>query len=352
LNVSIVGCGRIGQKRLNALRECDRLVIAADNILERAQVLAQTSPGSLVTSDWQQAVTHPEVDAVIVSTTNDWLAPVSLSAAQAGKHVLVEKPAARTPGELREVLAIAQRHSTGVWVGFNHRYHPAFQKARELCDSGILGPLLFLRGRYGHGGRRGYEREWRADPKISGGGELLDQGVHLIDLASWFLGDFEQVSGYTHTYFWNMPVEDNAFLFLRTAHNQVAWLHASCTEWKNLFSFEIFGRNGKLQVEGLGGSYGLERLIHYKVPPEMGPPEPTIWEFPGDDLSWQREFNAFAESIRSGVPAEKSLHHALATLEIVHTVYQTRRPTEFCSTASEQGHPPRSSCAAIVSHPL
>jgi predicted dehydrogenase len=236
--------------------------------------------------------------------------------------VLVEKPAARSLAEIRQVVARVERHPRCVWVGFNHRYHPALEKARTLIDSDALGPLMFIRGRYGHGGRLGYEREWRADPNISGGGELLDQGVHLIDLARWFLGDFTQVCGYAKTYFWDMRVEDNAFLLLRTQHNQAAWLHASCTEWKNLFSFEIYGRSGKLQIDGLGGSYGVERLTYHKVLPEMGPPDTTVWEFPGDDVSWEHELQAFADGIQSGVAMTRSLHDAEAALAVVDAVYR------------------------------
>ncbi len=275
----------------------------------------------MATANWHAAVTNPDVDAVIVATTNDWLAPVTIAASEAGKHVLVEKPAARSLKEIRDVVARVERHPSCVWVGFNHRYHPALQKARVLVESGALGPLMFVRGRYGHGGRLGYEREWRADPEISGGGELLDQGVHLIDLARWFLGDFTHVCGYAKTYFWDMRVEDNAFLLLRTQHNQAAWLHASCTEWKNLFSFEIYGRNGKLQIDGLGGSYGLERLTHHKVLPEMGPPDTDVWEFPGDDVSWQHELQAFADRIQSGVSMTRSLHDAEAVLAVVDVLY-------------------------------
>src|SRR5437764_10325665 len=148
---------------------------------------------------------------------------------------------------------------------------------------------MFLRARYGQGGRIGYDKEWRADAKLSGGGELIDQGVHLIDLAQWFLGDFSEVSGHAATYFWEMPVDDNAFLNLRTPAGQTAWLHVSCTEWKNLFSLELYGRNAKLAIDGLGGSYGVERLTLYKMHPEMGPPETTAREYPGGDVSWDRE---------------------------------------------------------------
>ncbi len=118
---------------------------------------------------------------------------------------------------LDRLIAAAERHDRRVRVGFNHRYHPAFREARQLVDRGALGPLMFVRGRYGHGGRVGYDREWRADPAKAGGGELIDQGVHLIDLAGWFLGSFTDVHGVATTYFWDMPVDDNAFMTLRTA---------------------------------------------------------------------------------------------------------------------------------------
>jgi len=318
----MVGCGLIGRKRLRALGKTDQLMVAADPILQRAEELAANTPGAIATANWEDAVVRPDVDAVLVATTNQWLAPVSLAAIQAGKHVLVEKPAARNSAELQPLMAAAASKKVCVQVGFNHRYHSAFQRAREIVDSGALGPLLFIRGRYGHGGRLGYEREWRAVREISGGGELLDQGVHLIDLAGWFLGSFDRTEGFAHTYFWDMPVEDNGFLLLRTAQDQVALLHASCTEWKNLFSFEIYGRDGKLHIEGLGGSYVIERLYFYKMLPEMGPPETTIWEFPGEDSSWNREFAAFCGFIEGGETPRPGLLEAGAALEIVEEVYR------------------------------
>ena len=325
MRVAIIGCGLIGRKRLCSLGSKDQLIIAADPNLERAESLVASVSGAIATANWQDALARADVDAVLVATTNQWLAPVSLAAIQAGKHVLVEKPAARNLCEIKQVMAADENSDVCVQVGFNHRYHPAFQKAREIVDSGALGPLYFIRGRYGHGGRLGYEREWRADREISGGGELLDQGVHLIDLASWFLGPFAHIEGFAHTYFWNMPVEDNGFLLLRTLQHQVAHLHASCTEWKNLFSFEIYGRDGKLHVEGLGGSYGVERLHFYKMLPQMGPPETIIWEFPGEDLSWKREFAAFTEFIECGHTSQSGLAQAEAALQVVEEVYRKAR---------------------------
>src|SRR5581483_5014033 len=206
----------------------------------------------------------------------------------------------------------------------NHRYHRALIKARELQCNGSLGDMMFVRGRYGHGGRPGYEAEWRSNPAISGGGELIDQGVHLIDLARMFLGEFSTVDGFARTYFWNAPVDDNAFLLLQTADRRAAMLHVSSTEWKNLFSLELYGRAAKLQIDGLGGSYGTERLTYYRMLPEMGPPETTIWEYPMADDSWRVELTEFFEDIRLNRPPAASLEDAHATLRIVEKIYANR----------------------------
>ena len=322
LNFAVIGCGLIGRKRVLALGDNGRLRYACDLDATRAAELARLVPGCTALTDFQPALADPAVHAVIVSTLNASLAPLALAAVRAGKHVLVEKPGALNSGQLRVLRDAARQAGVRVRLGYNHRYHPALQKARALLDSGALGPLMFLRGRYGHGGRTGYDREWRADPKLSGGGELIDQGVHLIDLAGWFLGDFAKVEGHAATYFWDMKVDDNAFLSLRTAAGQTAWLQLSCTEWKNLFSLEIYGRDAKIAIDGLGGSYGPERLTFYKMLPQMGPPETTVWDYPGNDDSWRLETEAFAADIRLGREPTPGLDEGIRTLEIVESIYR------------------------------
>jgi predicted dehydrogenase len=324
ITFAIIGCGLIGKKRAAALANVagTSVAVACDLDGARAADLARTIPGCRPVTDHREAIADPAVSAVIVSTLNASLAPVALAAVKAGKHVLVEKPGALGASELRELGAEAAKNGALVRIGYNHRFHPALLKAREIVDSGVLGPLMFLRGRYGHGGRKGYDREWRADPKLSGGGELIDQGVHLIDLASWFLGDFASVDGHAATYFWDMKVDDNAFLSLRTKAGQTAWLHVSCTEWKNMFSLEIYGRDGKVSIDGLGGSYGTERLTHYRMLPQMGPPEMTHWEFTGGDGSWAEETTAFADDIRLGRQPSPGLDEGIKTLEIVGAIYR------------------------------
>lgn len=322
MNVAIIGCGLIGGKRVHALGE-HRLVIAADPLIERAQRIVSISKyPALAVTDWHEAVQHPDVDVVIIATSNDQLTPAALSAVEHNKHVLVEKPAARSAAELKPLCDCARKKNKKVKVGFNLRYHPALRKAKMMIEAGDIGPLMFIRGRYGHGGRIGYDKEWRANPEISGGGELIDQGVHVIDLTRWFLGDITHIDSFAHTYFWNMPVDDNAFLALRTPQDQMAWLHVSCSEWKNMFCFEIYGKNGKLQIDGLGGSYGVERLTYYKMHEKMGPPDTTLWEYPGEDCSWKDEWNDFMHALENNTPLNGDAEDAYHVLRIVATIYQ------------------------------
>ncbi len=323
MRVAIVGCGLIGNKREG--RWAAPSSLPRRTRIQTAQQLALQHPGCAAAADWREVMARADVDLVVVATTNDQLAAVTLAAIRARKHVLVEKPAARNAGELEPVAAAARQafDTSGVVVkvGFNHRFHPALLKAQEIVAGGALGPLMFIRGRYGHGGRLGMEKEWRGNPALSGGGEMLDQGIHLIDLARSFLGDFAEVSGHIARYFWDWPVEDNGFALLKTAAGQVAWLHASCTEWKNLFSLEIYGQGGKLAIDGLGGSYGVERLAWYRMLPQMGSPETTIWEYPGEDKSWQAEWSHFMDCIRERRQPTGNLEDAVAALRVVGKVY-------------------------------
>jgi predicted dehydrogenase len=319
LRVAIVGCGAIGRRRAVALPGA-LLVACADTDPAKAQALAADT-GCHAVEDWRGVFAF-HCDVIIVATSHDALAEIALTAVQQGCHVLIEKPGARRRSELEPILAAASRMPVRVRVGFNHRYHRALRKARELVAQGAIGSLMCVHGQYGHGGRIGYEREWRADPVRSGGGELIDQGSHLIDLARWFLGDFTEVHGFADTLFWDMPVEDNAFMLLRTADHRTALLHVSWTEWKNTFCFQIYGRSGKLHIEGLGGSYGVQRLAFHRMTAAMGPPETTIWEYPRADDSWDVEFGEFVADIRQGRTPTAGLSDAMAVLGVVERIYQ------------------------------
>ncbi len=321
MNVGIVGAGLVGKKRAKALEGLDvKLLSVADVVEELAKGLANQY-NCKYTTNWKELVKDDSIDIVFVSTIHGSLAEITIEAIKGGKHVLVEKPVARNSKELAKVLKVAKDKNVKVQVGYNHRFHPAIIKAKKIIESGEIGPLMFIRGRYGHGGRKNYHKEWRAFKNTAGGGELLDQGSHLIDLSRLFMGNFSSAIGYAETFFWDMEVEDNCFALLRNNNGQIASLHASWTQWKNAFSFEIFGKIGQLNIDGLGGSYGTETLTFYKMKPEFGIPDKQVFEFPGEDLSWKLEFENLLNAIQKDTPINGTLEDAYEAMKIIEKIY-------------------------------
>jgi predicted dehydrogenase len=317
MRLAIGGCGLIGTKRAAAAKDHE-IVMVCDTDPAKGEALAIAASARAV-ADWHEVIAA-EIDAAVIATPHDTLAAIALAAVERGRHVLlIEKPGGRRAQELRPVAEAAQRRGVIAKVGFNHRFHPAIVRAKALVIEGAFGPIMFMRG---HGGRLGYEKDWRLDPEISGGGELIDQGSHLIDLARWFLGDLKVAFRFTPSYFWPGRVDDNCFLAVTSATGQMAWLHTSWTEWKNQFSLEIMGRNGKLTIDGLGGSYGLERLTYHRMLPQMGPPETNQWEYPLPDPSFADEFENFVAAIEHGTPLIGDTYDAMAALEPIQSIYE------------------------------
>lgn len=298
LRVAVAGCGLIGTKRAGALGAADELVGCFDVSAAKAEEFARVHETRVCASIEQLLDLRPTV--VIVAVSHDALAGLCERALQAGAHVLVEKPAGMGVAQVERLIDVERDSKRRVKVGFNHRFHPGLARAAAEVHSGIHGELLHLRGRYGHGGRPGYDREWRADPSRSGGGELIDQGMHLLDLTHWIAGPLPLHCALLRTHFWDTSVEDNAALILGEAWSRSApWamLHVTWTEWKNLFSLEIYCRTAKLQVDGLVRSYGPQRLRIYRMRPELGPPEIEEISYPSEDGSWTAEWEHFAEAI-------------------------------------------------------
>lgn len=324
MKCALIGCGLIGQKRVSNSQGATYIACVDPNsslLMEFSKKNSIPHSFANVDSFFNSQILN-EIDAIIIATPHVFLPEMIEKSLASNKHVFVEKPAGRFPHEIQHLVELAEQKKLKVRVGFNHRYHRAILKAKEIISNGDIGDIFFLRGRYGHGGRIGYNKEWRANPAISGGGELIDQGSHMIDLSRMFLGEFDKVLGHAVNYFWDMPVDDNAFLTLITKDGKTSFIHVSCTEWKNLFSLEIYGRNGKVQVDGLGGSYGVERLSFYKMLPEMGPPETYIWEYPMQDNSWQVEFDEFIKDIQEDREVLPSLKDALMNLQIIDHIYK------------------------------
>lgn len=320
IDIAIIGAGLIGKKRALGLPTGLRLSKICDVDLEKGEKFAKEF-SCIYEKDWKNIITDPGIKAVIVSTTNNFLFPITVEAIKAGKHVLVEKPGGRNLSELNKIYQVFKTRPVVLMFGYNHRLHPAILLAKKISDSGKYGKIMFIRSRYGHGGRLGYEKEWRFDKKIAGGGELLDQGSHLIDLVNLFCGELNRVMGKTVTSFWETSLEDGAF-FIISDNNHLAQLSVSCTEWKNIFSFEIMLEKAKIQIDGLGGSYGNEKLILYKMKKKMGPPDVKEFTFPIDDSSWSEQNKLFLQRIKEKNYSDDSIHQAIYVAKIINDLYQ------------------------------
>jgi predicted dehydrogenase len=301
LRVGIIGCGLIGRKRAEALGD-DELLGCYDIVPEAAHKLAaETSSEAFETVD-ELLATRPDV--VIVAAVHNELAALAESALQSGAHVLVEKPAGGCSDDVERIRRASVSAKRLVKVGFNHRFHPGIARAVSEALSERYGDVMFARALYGHGGRIGYEREWRANPRISGGGEIVDQGMHLLDIFHWIFGELPVSASLVRTNFWDVPVDDNAVLVLGERggvgdRSPWALFHVSWTEWKNMFSLEIYCERAKFDVVGLTGSYGPQTLRIHRMRPQLGPPDTEAIQYPQRDVSWESEWVHFADAIRS-----------------------------------------------------
>jgi predicted dehydrogenase len=319
--VGIIGCGLIGRKRADAL-DGDELVGCYDVAPEPTAALAADFDAAACGALDELWALEPDV--VVVAVTHDRLADLGVAALEHGAHVLVEKPAGVSVAQVDALSVAADAAGRRVKVGFNHRFHPGIHRAITEARSGIHGDVLFARGRYGHGGRLGMEGEWRADVQRGGGGEIVDQGMHLLDLTHWLLGPLPLHSALVRTQFWDTEVDDNAALILgERAVRDAPWamLHVSWTEWKNLFSLEIYCRTAKLHVEGLVRSYGPQKLTIYKMKPELGPPDVEVLDYPDEDGSWLAEWRHFRAAIASGEPMLGDLADARFAWETIDAAY-------------------------------
>ncbi len=312
----LIGCGVIGERRVVALPDGVQLAICYDPNESRAKKIAELT-GARVAKSEAEVLNPKEISAVIVAAINSALVPILKKAIAQGIHVLVEKPAARSFGELSQI----SNPKSQIKIGFNHRFHPAFEDLVHEINNRPEDPIMFIRAQYGNGARLGFDKEWRSNVEISGGGELLDQGVHILDLASVLMPGLQVVTSYVKTHYWDMPVDDNAWAILTDAKGATFSFHVSSSEWKNEFRFEVYTRQRKYQWLGLGRSYGPEKLLIYKMKPEMGPPDFEERDYPGDDLSWKKENTNFRDAIQKEVPINGGFGDALSCLKLVEDIY-------------------------------
>tara|TARA_B110000003_G_scaffold72284_1_gene73664 strand:+ start:3579 stop:4562 length:984 start_codon:yes stop_codon:yes gene_type:complete len=320
MNVAIVGCGLIGWKRALSIPSSVNIHTVCDNNLIEAENLSK-KVNSNFTDDYNMIINNNDIHIVIISTPNYLIKEIALKALNGGKHVLSEKPLGKNVLESKEMTECAIKNNKILYTGFNHRFHPSILKAKELIDKKIIGDILHIHGHYGHGGRPGMENEWRMDPALSGGGELLDQGVHLIDLAILFKGVPNKVFGTVGQLAWKSKVEDSASFMLLYENDinflfSVGWLY-----WMNKFEFHIYGSGGFLTINGLGGSYGKEELILGTRNLKGGVPKIKNFSFVESDSSWTKEWNFFIELINQ----DKSSNNGYQANLIVDAIYKSSK---------------------------
>jgi predicted dehydrogenase len=253
------------------------------------------------------------------------------SALNHNKHVFCEKPPGRNIDDIQSIIK-AEQNNKGLKLkfGFNHRYHGAIIEAKAIIESGRLGKILWMRGIYGKSGGPNFEKTWRNQREIAGGGILLDQGIHMVDLFRMFCGDFHELKSFVTNSYWNTDVEDNAMAILRNNRGQIAMIHSSATQWKHTFSLEISLEEGYLIISGILSStlsYGQgERLIVATKQPEnrgfaLGNPREELTYF-NQDRSWELEIDDFVNCIKNDRPVTTgSSQDAVKAMEMVYRIY-------------------------------
>ena len=324
-NVLIIGAGKIGSLRAKVIKKYSpkSKLFIFDTDKKKLRDLTKEVKGTFITS-LEEGLKNKKIDIVIVSVINKYTKSICVSALMNKKHVLCEKPMGINYKEALEISQASKKYKRKFKCGFNHRYHPGIKEAYTLCKQKLIGKILFIRGIYGHGGRAGYEKEWRAKKSLSGGGELVDQGSHLIDLCHWFFG-FEKIKRsycIVKPMFWKMQVDDNAFIMLETKSGKVAHLHATWTQWKNLFKFEIYGTKGAIEINGLGKSYGTETLKIFKRHKIGKPPQIIKKKFKGQDDSWKHEWLDFISAIELNKPLMSDHKESQEVMKTIDNLYK------------------------------
>ncbi len=323
MNVAIIGAGLMGRKRADSAKKCNlNIKYISDQNEKLAKSLA--SDFNAQVKSWKSCVEDDSIDMIFVCTSHDSLKDIAYEAIKNGKHVLIEKPAGRNIKEIQDLITVHKLASKNkfsvVKVGFNHRFHPMIAKAKKFADSDKFGKLLYMTAEYGHGGRKDMEKEWRCNKSKSGGGELLDQGSHLIDLYRWFFGNPVDVKGLAPTYLWKSKdqVEDNAFILLKNKKGNIGHFHVSWTMWKNFFQMKITGTESAAYLSGLGKSYGLEHMTVYSK--DMG--KVLMDEtYDGEDKSFTEELKYFLQCIKDKKQPEGNLNDALENMKIIEEIY-------------------------------
>tara|TARA_B100001996_G_scaffold287967_1_gene228220 strand:+ start:386 stop:1369 length:984 start_codon:yes stop_codon:yes gene_type:complete len=324
LKVALIGCGVVGLRRSMYFGKKFSLIACADKKINKLKKIF-TDKNIFLTDDWKKILKIDNLDAVFIATYHSSQSKIIEAFLKKNIHIFCEKPGGTSFKETSKLLKLSKnKKKICVKIGYNHRLHPSFILAKKIISKNEIGEIMYIRGVYGHGGRKNYHKEWRFNKKLSGGGELIDKGSHLIDLSRMFLGNLKVCSSFLTNYFWKTKLEDNCFIALKNNENNFSFLHASSTEWKNKFLFEIFCKKGKIEICGLGKSYGKEKLILYKMKKNMGIPKKKEFNFSKLETgnSWKNEINEFYTSIVKSKYSYQNLFDVYNNLKIINKIYK------------------------------
>ena len=276
-------------------------------------------------------VLNSSVDIVFICTPNHMIKEYTIKALKRGIHVFAEKPPGINLNETKEIIYVKNKlKDTCLMFGFNHRHHNRVKKMKEIIENKELGKILWMRGRYGKEVDENYLKDWRANPDKSGGGIMLDQGIHLLDLFIYLGGEFDEIKSFVSNLYWKISgIEDNVFAIFRNSKTGLcASLHSTMTQWRYLFSLELFLEKGSLILNGLktsSGAYGDEVLtIRENSEPFIAGMlnEEKKYEF-NEDFSWESEITHFVKSINmKKEPLIGNCNDALILMKTLEKIYK------------------------------
>ena len=329
MRVGIAGYGVVGKTRHISIEKNTPFQIIA--VSESNKETQKDIPAGIeIFEHYQDLIADAELDIIFISLPNKFAAGATSLSLQKGLHVFCEKPPAKTLSELINVQNILSKHpSLKLMYGFNHRFHLSVEEAKSIINKNTFGKIINMKGVYGKSQMISFNQtDWRTKREESGGGILLDQGIHMLDLMRYLSGqDFTEIFSFIDNAFWSFDVEDNAYVLMKSRDGVVAQLHSSATQWRHVFNLEITLEKGSLVLGGLltgSKSYGDETLKVITSDPakDQGVPRESISKY-NEDVSWDNEIKYFAKSLQDDLNIQRgSIEDAIETMSLIESIYK------------------------------